>query len=372
VKIALLGGDPVYITRFRGHLLRALKERGHTVVAWGGAPDASVARELAAAGIGFESFPFDRTGARPDRELRTVLTLRDLLRRERPDLLIATTPKLIGYGSIAARWAGTPRSVALVTGLGMAFDTPQRLAEDVYRHCAQIILKLALRNSSLVVFYNPDDREELLRLGVLPHTQATLLLNGSGVDVEHFSASAVPSQPVTFLLLGRLLRSKGVLDFVAAARTLKVQHPSARFQLLGDLDARHPHSIGAAKLDEAQHSGIEYLGAHADVRPYLNAATVVVVPSQQREGLPRVILEAFATGRPVLASDVPGCRHAVSPNRTGWLVPPRSPDELQAAMLSVIEQPQRAVSMGASCRLQAEQRFAVERITAQLIQAIEA
>lgn len=372
MKIALLGGEPLYIARFRGHLLRALKQRGHEVVAWAGASDPAVKQELARSGIGFDSFPFHRTGARPDRELHTLLALRDLLRRERPDLLITTTPKLIGYGGLAARWAGSPRCVSLVTGLGMAFDTPQRLTEDVLKHCAQLILKSALRSSSLVVFYNPDDRDELLRLGVLPHTQATLLINGSGVDVEHFAASTVPSQPVTFLLLGRLLRSKGVLDFIDAARALKGQHPTARFQLLGDLDASHPHSIGAARLQEAQRDGIEYLGAQADVRPYLNEATVVVVPSQQREGLPRVILEAFATGRPVIASDVPGCRHAVSPERTGWLVPPCSATELQSAMLRIIENPGRAVSMGSSCRLQAEQRFAVARITAQLIQAIEA
>lgn len=372
MKIALLGGEPVYISRFRGHLLRALEERGHRVVAWAGARDAAVERELTAAGIGFASFPFRRTGIRPDRELHTLLTLCTLLRRERPDLLITTTPKLIGYGGIAARLARIPRSVALVTGLGMAFDPPRGLIEHARSLCAQLILQCGLRHSSLVVFYNPDDRDTLAHLGVLHPNQIALLLDGSGVDVAHFAASPVPSDPVTFLLLGRLLHSKGVTDFINAAQLVKAQHPQARFQLLGDLDATHPQSIGETHLREAQRAGIEYLGFHQDVRPYLDAATVVVVPSQQREGLPRAILEAFATGRPVIASDIPGCRHAVSPRHTGWLVPPSSPAALAAAMSEVIADPAGTAALGLACRAEAEQRFAVERITAQLISAMGA
>jgi glycosyltransferase involved in cell wall biosynthesis len=372
VKIVLLGGEPVYIARFRGHLLRALHGRGHHVQAWAGAADREVQRELQAAGIGFAHFPFQRTGLRPDHELETLFTLRRMLQRERPDLLICSTPKLIGYGGLAAHWAGIPRSMALVTGLGMAFDAPLHLVDRVRTYCAQRILKSALTHSSLVALYNPDDRDTLLDLGILEPQQATLLLDGSGVDLAHFTASAVPIHPITFLLLGRLLHSKGILEFMTAARHLKQQYPTARFQLLGDLDAGHPHSIGHARLQEAQRAGIEWLGYQQDVRPHLNGATVIVVPSQQREGLPRVILEAFATGRPVIASDIPGCRHAVTPQHTGWLVPARSVAALQAAMLEVIQHPERAIAMSSHCRAEAERRFDVERITRQLIQAIEA
>jgi glycosyltransferase involved in cell wall biosynthesis len=372
VKIVLLGGEPTYLARFRGHLLRTLKERGHRVSAWAGAYDLDVERELQAAGIGFDTFPLRRTGLRPDREWETLFTLYRMLQRERPDLLITTTPKVIGYGGLAARWAAIPRSVALVTGLGMAFDSPRHLVDRVRTRCARHILQSALTHSTLVAFYNADDRTTLLDLGVIQRQHPTLLLQGSGVDVAHFSASAVPNNPVTFLLLGRLLHSKGVMDFVSAAQQLKQQHPQVRFQLLGDLDVAHPHSIGSRQLQQAQRAGIEYLGYQQDVRPHLNAATVVVVPSQQREGLPRVILEAFATGRPVIATDVPGCRHAVTPGHTGWLVPPRSVTALQAAMLDVVQHPERATALGPACRAEAERRFAVESVTQHLITAFGA
>jgi glycosyltransferase involved in cell wall biosynthesis len=362
----------VYLARFRGHLLRSLQQRGHRVLAWAGAPDREVERELQAGGIEFASFPFQRTGLRPDREFRTLLALRRMLGRERPDLVITTSPKLIAYAGVAARLANVPRTVALVTGLGLAFDTPTGWLQRSRNRCAQMLIKSALTHSSLVVFYNPEDRDTLLEQRVLGRQQTTLLLSGSGVDLQHFCASPVPSNPVTFLLLGRLLHSKGVLDFVTAAAQLKPRHPQVRFQLLGDLDAKHPHSIGKDQLQQAQRAGIEYLGYQQDVRPYLAAATVVVVPSQQREGLPRVILEAFATGRPVIATDIPGCRHVVTPGQTGWLVPARSVEALQMAMLQVLEHPERATALGTFCRAHAERRFGVEHITQRLIQAIGA
>jgi glycosyltransferase involved in cell wall biosynthesis len=372
VKIALLGGEPVYIARFRGHLLRMLRQRGHEVLALAGAPDTVVADELAQSGIAFRSFEFDRTGLNPIRELGTLTGLRRVLLGERPDLLITTSPKLIAYGGIAARLAKVPRHVALVTGLGLAFERPHGVAQALRQRAATLLLRTALQRASLVVCYNPDDLDTLRRLQVLSAQQATLLLPGSGVDLDHFSASPVPTEPITFMLLGRLVRSKGVLDFVAAAQRVKTQYPEVRFQLVGDLDSMHPHSIGHDELQAARRAGVEHFEYQSDVRAALRRATVIVVPSQQREGMPRVILEAFASGRPVLVSDVPGCRHAVAPGQTGWIVPPQSPEALATAMLEIVKSPARAVTMGTACRAVAEQRFSVRDNVVRLIQALDA
>jgi len=285
--------------------------------------------------------------------------------------VIVNTLKLIAYTGIASRLTRVPKCVALITGLGVTFSPPRGFRSQLIHRSARILLKVGLSQCSVVVFHNPDDRHTLEGMRLLDPSHKTAIVDGSGVDLEHFTPSPVPTDPVSFLFMGRLIRSKGALDFIDAALTVKASKPAARFQMLGDLDAQHPESIGREQLERAQRGGIEYLGSQRDVRPYLNASTVVVVPSQHREGLPRTILEAFATGRPVIASDVPGCRHAVQPD-SGWLVPPRSPDALAARMFQIIDAPEQAIALGPVCRALAERRFGVERVTQQLINAINA
>lgn len=372
MKVAVIGGEPSYMLRFRGPLLHALLQRGHEVVAITGAQDVAVDASLQAMGVRPRSFPLQRAGVHPWRELRTLRSLTTLLRREQPDLVIANTLKLIAYGGIATRRAGVPRYASLVTGLGTPFLTPRGLRERLVQRTARVLLKLGLERSEVTVFHNPDDRDTLHALGLLRQDQRSLVVDGSGVDLSHFEATPVPTDPLSFLFLGRILLSKGATDFINAALIVKREHPEVQFSLVGSRDRAHPHSLPQAEVDRANQNGIALLDHQADVRPCLERASVLVVPSHEREGMPRSILEAFASGRPVIASDVPGCRHAVEHGKTGWLIPHKSPSDLAAAMQHIVDDPQRAVRLGPQCRAIAERRFDQRRITQQLIEALRA
>jgi glycosyltransferase involved in cell wall biosynthesis len=369
MKIALIGGEPAYMLRFRGHLLAALQRRGHEVLSVCGGDDPESSAGLQALGVRYLSLPLDRAGAHPGRELHTLQRLTAILRREKPDLTLANSLKLIGYSGIASRLAGVPRSAALVTGLGVTFAPPRGPRERALQRVARVLLKLGLEPCDCVVFHNPEDERLVRDLGLLRPTQHSAVVDGSGVDLQHFTASPVPTDPVRFLFMGRVIESKGALDFIEAALLVKAHFAQAQFCLLGWRDPSHPHALPQSALERAAAHGIEVIDHQRDVRPELQRATVLVVPSHHREGLPRSMLEAFACARPVLASDVPGCRHALEPG-SGWLVPQQSPAALAQAMRQVCAHPESASQLGPACRALCERRFDVERVTAQILAAL--
>lgn len=369
MKIALIGGEPAYMLRFRGHLLGALHQRGHQVLAVCGGDDPESSTGLQNLGARYLPLPLDRAGTHPGRELHTLQQLTTLLRREKPDLTLANSLKLIGYSGIAARLAGVPRSAALVTGLGVTFAPPRGVREQALQRVARVLLKLGLDPCDRVLFHNPDDERLVRDLGLLRPEQHSAVVDGSGVDVHHFTPNPVPTDPVRFLFMGRVIESKGALDFIEAALLVKGHFPAAQFCLLGWRDPSHPHALPQSAIERATRHGIEVIDHQRDVRPELQRASVLVVPSHHREGLPRSILEAFACARPVIASDVPGCRHALEPG-TGWLVPQQSPTALAQAMRDVCQHPESASALGPACRTLCERRFDVARVTAQTIDAL--
>jgi glycosyltransferase involved in cell wall biosynthesis len=219
-----------------------------------------------------------------------------------------------------------------------------------------------LKRVEAVFVFNADDREEMLRHGMLTASDSVVRVPGTGVDLAHFPAVPVPAGPLRFLMVARLLSSKGLHEFVGAARRVRSQHPDVRFQLLGPLDPS-PGGIGPALVDVWHHEGvIEYLGEVRDVRPYLADCSVFVLPSWYREGLPRTILEAMATGRAIITTDMPGCREPVDGHVNGFLVPPRDVVALQAAMLAFVDDPELAVAFGTRSREIAAARFSVELV----------
>jgi glycosyltransferase involved in cell wall biosynthesis len=191
---------------------------------------------------------------------------------------------------------------------------------------------------------------------------------GSGVDIGHFTAQPLPDGPPTFLMIARLMRDKGIAEFVAAARMVRQAIPEARFRLVGRPEDANPTGLSAAEVAGWVREGvIEHIPETRDVRPYLAAAHAFVLPSYYREGLPRTLLEALASGRPIITTDLPGCREPVAPGRNGWLVPPRDAPALAAAMIRTVAERTRLEHMAEAARRTAVERYDVVRVNRQLL-----
>ena len=308
------------IWNFRRPLVEALAADGHQITVLA-PPDASVAK-LESLGCRFLPLEMNVKGLNPLQDVKLIGRMRKTFRKERPDAIFSYTIKNNIFGALAARALRIP-FIPNVTGLGTAFLSGgflQFVAEGLYRS--------AFSKLHVVFFQNEDDRSLFLERKLVTAEQ-TRLLPGSGIDLNHFGEADYPSdsEAPVFLMIARLLRDKGVLEYVAAARKVKSEHPRARFQLLGAVDAANRTAIDAATVTSWQEEGvIEYLGTADDVRRYISAAHCVVLPSY-REGAPRTLIEASAMARPLIATDVPGCRSVVDDGENGYLCRVRDSDD---------------------------------------------
>lgn len=356
---------------FRLDLLKAMVAAGHKVVAFAPDHDPGAIATLREIGVGFVQIPMARTGTNPLTDLRTVLALYRELRRISPDTVLSYTMKPIVYGSLAARLAGVPERFALFTGFGFLFGgRTGGWRVTAIRRLSIALHRLALVGVKAAFAYNDADAQDIRRHTMVGDGTPLVMLDGSGVDLDRFTAQPPPAGPPTFLLVARLLRDKGVCEFAAAARVLKRTFPHARFQLLGPFDPS-PLVIAKSELDGWVEEGIvEYLGETRDVRPYLTASTVFVLPSYYREGIPRSALEALAAGRAIITADTPGCRETVREGENGFLVPARDAEALAVRMEAFLRDETLAARMGARSRRLAEERFDVHKVNAGLMQAL--
>jgi glycosyltransferase involved in cell wall biosynthesis len=296
----------------------------------------------------------DRAGLNPLADLKLFADYRRLLRGLRPAGYLGYTIKPNIYGSLAAASLGVP-AVPNVSGLGTAFIRGGALQSIVTR-----LYRFGFARAPVVFFQNDEDRQLFVARRIVRPERARVL-PGSGVDLERFAPAPPPEGPAVFLLVSRLLRDKGVVEFVDAARKLRSTLPQARFQLLGPIDDGNRTAITRAELDCWANEGIiEYLGVTDDVRPFIAEASVVVLPSY-REGLPRSLLEAAAMGRPLIATDVPGCRDVVENGINGYLCAVRDASSLADAMRRFADLPRtNRLAMGEAARRRVQERFSEE------------
>jgi glycosyltransferase involved in cell wall biosynthesis len=368
-RIALVGGFGDLVVKLRGPLIRALRAVGHEVVVCVPPPSPEarpgVEAGLRELGARLVESPLDRTGTGLVAEMAARGFYAEFMERERPDAVLAYNPKPIFYAVPAARRAGVRRVTAMVTGLGYAF-TSRELRAKALALVAMRLYRRAFQAADCVIFQNPDDREMFGHLGLLGGIRDVREIPGSGVDLDRFPSVPIMEEPsrVDFLFCGRLLRDKGVGDFVEAARALRALRTDAgrsRFLVAGFVDS-NPSSVSAEEVEGWARSGaVEFLGRLEDPRPALAACSVFVLPSR-REGLPMAILEAMATGRAIVAGDAPGCRSVVEDGVNGFLVPPGAPAALAVAMEQFLEDPSLVVSMGHASRERAERLFDSKRV----------
>lgn len=352
--LAISANSAWNLLNFRVGLLQALIRRGYLLAAI--IPPGDGEAELEKIGIAVRTVPMSPRGVSPLSDLRLLSGYLARIGELVPDAFLGFTAKPNIYGSIAARWRGVP-VIANVTGLGTGFVSGRALEAIQSR-----LYRFALGDARQVFFHNCDDRDLFVGRGLVrPHQSA--VIPGSGINLDHFPFEAPPEnrEPV-FLFIGRLLRDKGIIEFVEAARFVKNSRPATRFQVLGTREA-HPKSVPTETVRRWEEEGhVEFLGSASDVRPFIARVDCVVLPSY-REGLPRVLLEASAMGRAVIGTDVPGCRHVVEDAINGFLCEPRSAGSLAAAMTKFADLPtgQRRL-MGERGRQKAEREFGEELI----------
>jgi len=341
------------IVNFRACLVRALQARGFEVAAV--SPDDGYTARLSGLGCRHVPLAMDNKGTSPLKDAALLFRYLRLLRRERPDIYLGWTIKPNVYGSLAARMLGIP-TINNVSGLGTAF-----LRDGWLTRVVKLLYRMALNRSACVFFQNRDDRDLFIGARLVRPEQARLL-PGSGVDLDRFAAA--PLAPRTadegpvFILIARLLWDKGVGEYVEAARRVKARESRARFLLLGFLDVENRTAVPRETVEEWKREGIVfYLGQTDDVRPHIAAADCVVLPSY-REGTPRSLLEAAAMARPLIATDVPGCREVVDDGINGWLCKAKNAEDLADKMLRFIAASQeQRLEMGRQSRLKAEREF---------------
>ena len=363
MHIALVINNASLARAHRSHLIQFLQADGHqvTVVC---ALDAA-ASALRRMNVSLVNWSVSRHGVNPVQEVLSIGRLRRRLVALRPDIILGYTPKVVIYSSLAARFTRTSRVFSVFTGLGFLF-TDEGLLLATVRPLLHLAFRLALRNNLLVFFENPDDQAVFVRTRILPRSR-TFRVYGSGVDTTRFvpKCTRKPQCMTTFLMIARLLRHKGVIEYLQAAAILKREGCPAQAVLVGPFDD-HPSAIDPATLRSYQDRGIvDYRGATADVRPYLAEADVFVLPSY-REGTPVSTLEAMAMAKPIITTDTPGCRETVIDRHNGYVVPARDAVKLAAAMRRLTGDHRQIRTMGLRSRQLAEDRYDVNEINRDL------
>jgi glycosyltransferase involved in cell wall biosynthesis len=367
MRIAVVANTAWYLFNFRLNLMRALQQAGHSVLAI--APPDPYAERISAAGIDFEPVRISGGGTNPLLELASVAALWRVTHRRGVDLVLSYTPKGNLYCALACMCRGVP-FVPNVSGLGRAFTQRSAVTRVV-----QALYRLTFRRASMVFFQNREDMEVFVSARLVDPARAERL-PGSGVDLARFvPASAVErahDAPV-FLLVARMLWDKGVGEFVAAARMVLARYPRARFQLMGFLDVANPSAISRQQMADWVGEGVvEYLGQTDDVRAALVHADCVVLPSNYREGVPRTLLEAAATGRAVITTDAPGCRDTVLDGISGYLCRTEDARDLADKILRFIAlAPGQRQDLGRAGRRHVEAQFDEQIVLRRYLKIVE-
>jgi glycosyltransferase involved in cell wall biosynthesis len=375
MKTAIAGNQARAMCNFWSVLLRRAAERGHEVLCLipvaGSGDDPVWERKLAGCGVRLVRYRLDRRGLNPLRDLLTCFDLWRIFRREKPDVLFACAVKPVIYGAFASALAGFPekrRRSFMITGLGYMFegDSP---VKRLLTQLARLLYRLAFTAAGRVFFQNGDDRTLFGELGILPPSPDVLMCRGTGVDTGRFAFRPPCAGVPVFLFVGRLVAAKGLREFMEAARLTRGTHPEAVFRVIGPAEPG-PGGVPLKEVLAARDAGhIEYLGERPDVRPYLERARAVVLPSY-REGVPVSLMEALSVGRAVIAADAPGSREVVLDGLTGFLVPPRDARALAEAVSRLITDPALAERMGREGRALMEKEYDAGAVADYLLDAI--
>ena len=362
MKFLLISPKNRTVYNFRGDLIREIRSKGYEVIVTG--PDQTNVDKIEALGARFVEIPMNKTGTSVTGDLKYCKKLYDLMRREKPDVTLGYTIKPVVYGAIAAHFAKVRNINSMVTGGGYTFIAATFKAK-LLGLIVRFLYRIGFHYADHVIFQNSDDLNEFCERGLVKKEKCSVV-NGSGVNVEHFSVEPLPEEP-SFFMLSRLLKSKGVQEYLRAADIVKQQYPNARFYLLGKYETSMQDAVPKEFVEDYIARGIvERFEETSDVRPYYAKCSVYVLPSY-REGTPRTVLEAMAMGRAIITTDTQGCRETVKDGVNGFLVPVKDPEALAEKMIAFLREPSLVQKMRAESRAYVFEKFDVNKVNADMI-----
>lgn len=363
MKIAVLSSHTPSLFWFRMDMMKAFQANGHEVIAIGDQPEEEWHEKFSAHNIRYKQAFIQRNGTNPFRDLKTLTSLKKILRIEHPDKIFTYQAKTVIYGTIAANRLGIREVYPLIAGTGSVFlgtSLKGRLIKKVL--CAEY--RYAMKNCPAVFFQNNDD-VDVFRTNNILNKQKIQLLHGSGVNLDRFTVQPLP-EAFAMLCIARLIRDKGVVEYLDACRLIKQIHPEIRCLLVGPYDS-NPSAITPEELHSYVEDGtIEYFGEQSDVLPYIRQCSIYVLPSY-REGTPKTVLEAMACGRAVITTDAPGCRETVKDGTNGFLVPVKDTKAIVNAVEALFVAPDLLASMAAEGRSMAETQFDVKLVNQSIL-----
>ena len=340
-NIIILGTSPSSLSVFRGDLIKSLSKKNNVICIASYATKKEISK-IQSLGCSYFNVNVKRSGFNLIHDLIYLITLFNFFKKTKPDILISYTIKPNIWGGIASRLAGVKHYYPMITGLGFAFQRNSFLR----RFLSLVIIllyKIALKEASKVIFQNKDNLSYFINEGIVLKTNCANI-NGSGVNLNEFKPFKISSKK-RFLLIARLLKAKGIREYVKAARIVRNKYPDAIFELVGPEDPS-PDRIDIDDINRWVEDGdIVYSGETSDVRPFIEKCSVYVLPSYH-EGMPRTVLEAMAMSRPILTTNVPGCRETVVEGENGWLVEKYDEQALADRMIWFIENEDEARTMG--------------------------
>lgn len=369
-KILVISNSVRSLVLLRFQLLKDFVKHGYEVVACasfddkGG--DSKYSAVLSKIGIRFVPIKLNNTSLNPIHDAVSFFMFIMLIRKEEPDVVLNYMIKPVIYGSLAAKCSKVPNIYSVITGLGYVF-IGENFKIRALRFIVKKLYKISLKFNKKIFFQNSDDLNLFVNSHLLLKNK-TVLINGSGVDINKYSLSTAPNV-CTFLLIARLIKDKGIFEYINAARQLKQRYPDTKFLLAGDIDS-NPTALTSEELQAVVEEDIvEYLGWVDDVGKVLARSSVFVLPSY-REGTPKAVLEAMAAGRPIITTNAPGCRETVKDGVNGYLISIKSVDQLIIAMEKFILFPELIVKMGKESRLIAEERYDIYKVNKSILQAM--
>jgi len=365
MKFVLIASHAASVINFRSNMINSLQNKSlevHVIIPRLSNADNEIIKEkIRALGASVLEVHMNRTSLNPILDFVTLINLVIVLWKIKPEYILAYTIKPVIYGIIAAKIIGIKHRFALITGLGSVFNGGKGTKNNFLLLIVKYLYKASLLNASKVFFQNPDDMN-LFHKYQITNLSQSCVVNGSGVDINYYNFSAPPKR-ISFLLLARLLNSKGVRIYFEAAKIIKSTHPHVEFSLAGEIDTLNVDSISRYELDAWVESRvIKYYGQLEDVRFAIASCSVYVLPTFYREGTPRSILEALSIGRAIITTNTPGCRETVVQGMNGYLIESKSVSELVETMMKFISKPNIVMRMGIESRNIAEKKYDVRKV----------